>query len=136
MVLAIVALLHAQLPLAFAGAASEPQPHSARHPAYCSTKRSTRDSALGAYGSSLVMLGEHDVAVLEHHWAPLLVGIHNVNTVYALLEDPHLTVCLPDDYSAVPSTGHFYHPKVLQLFPSLLNNPRSSPRTRRSQNGL
>lgn len=123
MVLTIAVLLHAQLPLAFAGAASEPQPHSTWHPAYCSTKRSARDSALGAYGSSLVMLGEHDVAVLEHHWATLLIGVHNVNTVYALLEDPHLTICLPDDYSAVPSTGHLHHPKVLQPFPRLLNVP-------------
>lgn len=135
MVPAIVVLLHAQLPLAFAGAASEPQPHSARHPAYCSTKRSARDSTLGAHGPPLVMLGEHDVAVPEHHWAALLVGIHNVNTVYALLEDPHLTICLPDDYSAVPSTGHLHHPKVLQLFPRLPNDPGSSQRTRRARNG-
>ena len=133
MVLTIVVLLHAQLPLAFAGAASEPQPHSARHPAYCSTKRSARDSALGAHGPSLVMLGKHDVVVLEHHWAALLVGIRNINTVYTLLEDSHLTICLPDDYSAVPLAGHLHHPKVLQLFPCLPNDLGSPPRKRRAR---
>lgn len=56
------------------------------------------------------MLGKHDVVVPQHHWAALLVWVHNANAVIALLEHLHLPIGTPDDYSAVLFTGHLHRP--------------------------